>query len=156
MIRPAARADRAELLRMRQLLWPDSTAEEVHLLLERQDAAYAVLVAEAEAGRLNGFAEVGLRNYAEGCVTSPVGYVEGIWVDPDARRSAVGRALVRAAEAWAVERGCTEIASDCLIGNDASIAFHRAAGFEEVERIVCWRRTIGRGSGDDTMHPEAT
>lgn len=151
VIRSARPGDRAELLRMRLLLWPDSKGEEVVALLASPEAllaspeSYAVFVAEQEPRGLCGFAEVGLRGYAEGCTTSPVGYLEGIWVDPSARRSSVGRALVRAAEAWAVDRGCTEFASDCLIDNDASAAFHRALGFEEVERIICFRRSLGAG-----------
>ncbi len=149
MIRPVAPGDRSELLRMRMRLWPDSEPEEVDdLLAALEDGAtdYTVLVAERRAGKLRGFAEVGLRSSAEGCLSSPVGYLEGIWVDPDARRSAVGRALVRAGEAWAVARGCTEFASDCQLDNEATRAFHQAVGFAEVGRIVCYRRSLSAGA----------
>jgi aminoglycoside 6'-N-acetyltransferase I len=127
---------------MRRLLWSDSTAEEVSALVEGCSDGYAILVAQDPAGGLCGFAEVGLRGYAEGCDSSPVGYLEGIWVDPDLRRSDVGRALVRRAEEWAREKGCAEFASDALVENESSLAFHRALGFEEVERIVCFRRRL--------------
>lgn len=142
LIRPLRPADRDEMVRMRMLLWPDSTPEEVDELLARPHDAYAVLVAEGEGGRLCAFAEVGTRAYAEGCDTSPVAYLEGIWVDTRARRMGVGVGLVRQAEAWARRLGLTELASDADILNRPSLDFHAAAGFQEVERIVCFRKDI--------------
>jgi uncharacterized protein (TIGR02246 family) len=49
-----------------------------------------VLLAEDAAGIL-GFAEVSIRPYAEGCSTDRVGYLEGWFVRPEARRRGVGR-----------------------------------------------------------------
>lgn len=147
LIRPIRRTDRDEVVRMRMALWPDSTPEEVDALLERPHEAYTVLVAVRADGRLAAFAEVGTRAYAEGCDTSPVAYLEGIWVDRDARRSGVAVGLVRQAEAWARSRGLTEMASDAEIANRVSLQFHRAAGFQEVERIVCFRRDLRPGAG---------
>ena len=83
-----------------------------------------------------------LREYAEGCNSSPVGFVEGWYVDPEARRSGVGRRLVEAAEDWAREAGCTEMASDSLIDNDEGHRAHEAIGFTEVERLVCFRKSL--------------
>ena len=77
-----------------------------------------------------------------GCRTSPVGYLEGIYVDETHRRKGAARALVLAGEAWARRLGCTEFASDRALDNDESGAFHRAAGFDEVERIVCYRKDL--------------
>jgi aminoglycoside 6'-N-acetyltransferase I len=75
-------------------------------------------------------------------LSSPVGYLEGIFVVPEHRRSGVGEALVRAAEAWARERGCTEMASDRQLDNEPSGVFHEAVGYEEAERIVCYRKSL--------------
>ena len=134
----------AEVCRMRQALWPDSERHEVEGLLRRSDMEYLVLVAPRAPGALAGFAEVGLRDYAEGCSSSPVGYLEGIWVDPDVRRTGVATRLVSAGRDWARERGCTEFASDCALDNDVSYAFHRAAGFEEADRVICFRQSLDR------------
>ena len=60
----------------------------------------------------------------------------------EARGRGVGRALVAAAEAWARGRGCTEFASDALLDNATSAAAHKALGFEEVEQIRCFRKTL--------------
>lgn len=137
IIRPVRLADRDELLRMRQSLWPDPRASEVDDVLQSHTSERVVLVAERRLGTLCGFAEVGSRAYDEGCATSPVAYPEGIWVDPDARRGSVGRALVRDARAWARTHGFRELASDCDVDDDQSLAFHLALGFVEAQRIVC-------------------
>lgn len=140
-IRRLEPSDRGELLRLRQSLWPDSTAEEVDDLVRRIDDEPTVWVA-AERERLVAFAEVGQRTYAEGCDSSPVAYLEGIWVEARARRRGIALALVRHAEAAAREVGVSEFASDCALDNAESRAFHLAAGFMEVERIICFRRSI--------------
>ena len=127
---------------MRAALWPDSDADEIDAVLRLPTSEGIVLVGERDEGGLRGFAEIGLRKYADGCNTSPVAYLEGIWIDPDCRRSRVASDLFREAEAWARSLGLTEFASDCDIENHVSEAFHLATGFEEVERHICWRRDL--------------
>lgn len=141
-IRGLRPSDRDELVRMRQCLWPDSTASEADSACRRLDSGYAVFVAQRPNGRLCGFAEIGSRPFAEGCQSSPVAYLEGIWVDPDSRRRAAALSLVRHAEIWTCSQGFTELASDCDVINRASQAFHAAAGFAEVGRSVCFRRKL--------------
>jgi aminoglycoside 6'-N-acetyltransferase I len=108
----------------------------------------AVLVATAggSPSLVVGFAEVSRRAYAEGCETSPVGFLEGWYVVPERRRQGVGSALVAAAERWAMGLGCTEFASDALAENTGSAAAHRALGFEEVEVIRCFRKQLTPGT----------
>lgn len=102
-----------------------------------------MLVALADEGSGPvGFAEVGTRAYADGCESSPVGYLEGWYVDPAFRRRGIGRALVEASLAWARERGLREFASDALLENLDSQQAHMAVGFAEVERIVIFRRAL--------------
>lgn len=144
-IRARQPSDDPEWLRMRRALWPEGDAAthaaEMVEWVARPDAV--VLVAERAGGRgLAGFAEVATRPYADGCETSPVAYLEGWYVDPDARRHGVGRALVRAAEAWARERGLHELASDALLDNIISQQAHEALGFTEVERAVRYRKAL--------------
>lgn len=69
-------------------------------------------------------------------------YLEGWYVEPDVRRRGIGRALVRAAEDWGRTQGCTEFASDTEIENAASAAAHTALGFEEVDRVRCFRKRL--------------
>ena len=102
----------------------------------------AVLVADRGDGSLAGFVELGSRRYAEGCATTPVAYLEGWYVDPDVRRAGLGKRLLEAAEAWAKANGFSEIASDTELANDRSLKAHLALGFEEVERQICFRKSL--------------
>ena len=143
LVRPVEPRDAAEWLRMRTALWPGDHRTEINEYFRAGSSLLAVvLVAERSANALAGFAEIGLRPYAEGCDSSPVPFIEGWYVDDDARRQGIGRELIRAAEQWARDRGYREIASDVEIDNDVSIAAHAALGYEEVTRLVCFRRAL--------------
>lgn len=138
IVRTVQREDWQDWLRMRSALWPHSPQDDHHQEMEDylQSAKDVVFVAERQGGDLCGFLEAGMRRFADGCDTSPVGYIEGWYVDPDARRQGVGAQLVRAAEAWAIEQGCREMGSDALLENDASRYAHRALGYREAEVLV--------------------
>ena len=145
LIRPVETDDKLEWRRMRSSLWPDSPDDhlpEIDHFFENPSDKLATFVAENRRGEICGFIEAGMRPYAEGCQSSPVGYVEGLWVSPDYRKSGVGRALVAAAENWARGFGLSEMASDAEVGNRESQDAHRALGYEEAERIVCFRKEL--------------
>ena len=146
IVRPLEAGDLAAWQALRIALWPEEDAADLAIEaaghLGGRPVAAAVFVCEETSGRLVGMVEVDLRSHAEGCLSTPIPYVEGWYVLPDARTLGVGRALVEAVEAWARERAYTELASDALIENEASRAAHGALGFEEVERIVCFRKSL--------------
>jgi aminoglycoside 6'-N-acetyltransferase I len=150
-IRPVTEADGDEWARMRANLFADSDPGEIHDWFGATDEAgrrsvgVAVLVADRGDGNLAGFVEIGSRNYAEGCESTPVAYIEGWYVDPDVRREGLGRRLVQAAEAWAISRGFTEMASDTELHNDVSLKAHTALGYGEVERQICFKKSLGPG-----------
>jgi aminoglycoside 6'-N-acetyltransferase I len=123
---------------MRQGLWPEAPVEYLDFDLDDRiaDADYAVLVASNSEGKLVGFIEAGLRDYGEGCETSPVGYIEAWYVDEHIRGQKLGRELVHAAEEWARAKGCTEMASDTWLENETSIQAHLKLGYGEAERLV--------------------
>ncbi|MDH3416638.1 MAG: GNAT family N-acetyltransferase [Gammaproteobacteria bacterium] len=101
-----------------------------------------ILVDDRGDGLFAGFVEIGSRNFAEACETSPVAYLEGWHVDPDVRRAGLGTKLLEAAEAWALMHGFSEIASDTELRNDISLHAHLALGFEEVERQICFGQCL--------------
>ena len=149
-VRPATKADAEAWLAMRMALWPDANVEELRLEVARYVVAHGepllphrVFVAERD-GAIVGMLELSLRPYADGCDSSPVPFIEAWYVAEDARRGGVGGALVRAAEAWALENGYSEMASDALLDNDVSHWAHAAAGFEEVERAIRFRKELRR------------
>jgi aminoglycoside 6'-N-acetyltransferase I len=138
---------------MRTDLWPEQDHASLAADVDRYFASplravgampEAVFVAEMPGAEsdLVGFAEASRRAYAEGCETSPVGFLEGWYVAPGRRRHGVGRALVTACEAWARGLGCREFASDALADNRVSASAHAALGFEEVEVIRCFRKAL--------------
>ena len=100
------------------------------------------LVCEERSGGLVGFVEVSLRAYAEGCTSTPVGYVEGWYVTPAVRRRGVGRALMAAGERWARAQGCRELASHTELHTVESQRAHAALRFAETERLVCYRKPL--------------
>ena len=90
-----------------------------------------------------GFAQCGLRSdYVEGTESSPVGYLEGIFVKEQYRKQGYAKKLLAACEGWAKEQGCREFASDCELGNTGSFKFHMAMGFTEANRIICFTKRI--------------
>jgi aminoglycoside 6'-N-acetyltransferase I len=148
-IRRAELRDAASLVEMRCLLWPDGTTDEHRadaeaLLAGRPRTTLPLVVFVADADdKVVGFVEVGLRSHADGCdAAQPCGFVEGWFVDGDRRRRGVGKALIAAAEAWCIEQGCREIASDTWIDADVSQHAHRALGFEVVDRCVNFRKSL--------------
>ena len=143
-VRPIEPRDWPDWRRMSEALLPGEPPEEyepeMRALLKRDDAA--VFVAERADGSVCGYVEVGSRAYADGCRTSPVGYIEAWYVDPDVRRSGFGRALLEAADEWARGRGYSEMASDALLDNTVSYEAHIRSGFSEVERVVQFRKSL--------------
>jgi len=143
-IRLVTHTDKPEWLRMRQALWPDHTNEEFAVQSEEilKDPLQPVFVVERPGGKLGGFLEAGTRKYAEGCKTSPVGFIEGWYVDEDLREQGTGKALVKAAENWARSQGLTEMASDTWLDNEVSIQAHLKMGYEETERLVHFAKKL--------------
>ena len=78
----------------------------------------------------------------EGTETSPVGYLEGIYVRPLCRGQGIARLLVETCQQWAIQAGCREFASDCELTNEESRKFHLAVGFEEANRIICFTKKL--------------
>lgn len=137
-IRRATYEDRSAWVHMRQGLWPEAPLDYLSLDLDEilGDQDSAIFVASQDDGQLAAFIEASLRDYAEGCETSPVGYIEAWYVEPHARGQNLGRDLALTAEQWARERGCHEMASDTWLDNEASIAVHQRMGYYEVDRLV--------------------
>jgi aminoglycoside 6'-N-acetyltransferase I len=143
-VREIVESDRSDWLRLREALWPGSLSDhdaETRRYFEEPHQHVITFIAEAD-GRLVGFLELDHRKYAPGCESSPVPFIEGWYVDPDVRGRGIGRALVEAAEARARAEGHHEIASDAETDNADGIAAHLALGYGEVERVVCFRRSL--------------
>jgi len=142
-VRRLTESDRDGWREQRLLLWPghdpaDFDAEIRQALANPDTPAFGAY----DGALLAGFAEASIRPYGDGCETSPVAWLEGIFVVPAYRRKGVGRALVDAVAAWASTRGLAELGSDAAIYNTTSHLSHAHWGFEETERIVLFRRKL--------------
>jgi aminoglycoside 6'-N-acetyltransferase I len=137
---------RSSWLRLRRALWPDLPGEEhaVDMIeIVGEPRRYAAFLAFPPNGQCVAFAEAAIRHdYVNGCESTPVAFLEGIFVEPAHRRKGIARALCAAAEDWAVLQGCSELASDADIANTTSHMMHRALGFTETERVVFFRKSL--------------
>jgi aminoglycoside 6'-N-acetyltransferase I len=146
-IRSVTAADTHEWLRMRHALWPDDSPAQHRQDIdryfggERREPAEVLLALTANMTPV-GFAELSIRNIVDSCSTDRVAYLEGWYVVPEARRKGIGRALIQAAEEWAIRQGCTEFGSDAQIDNDVSHAAHLHSGFEETGRVRTFRKQL--------------
>ena len=142
-IRKAAPAEALTLARLACEMWggtPDERIDEFSSLTQSAEAACFL----AYAGNTPvGFAQCQLRHdYVEGCETSPVGFLEGIYVDPAYQHQGIARQLVASCEDWARSLGCTEFGSDCELDNTESLAFHLAIGFKEAGRTIWFNKKL--------------
>ena len=144
MIRKAQLNDAPMVAQLAAKVWTsaavDILIEEFNEFLVSEDSAtYLYIINNVPVG----FAQCQLRrDYVEGTKTSPVGYLEGVYVEPDYRKQGYGKVLVKACEDWAKGKGCTEFASDCELHNMDSLAFHLRSGFTEANRIICFTKKL--------------
>jgi aminoglycoside 6'-N-acetyltransferase I len=126
------------------MLWPDHTKEDLldnfeELIKDENAMLFLVYVKESPIG----FAQCQLRfDYVEGTESSPVGYLEGIYVIEEYRNQGIAKGLCFACEEWAREKGCTEFGSDVEIHNIESYNFHLKLGFKEANRVICFTKKI--------------
>lgn len=138
-------ADFEEWLNLALELWPDYDKAEMESALtgiheSPQETAYLLRNEEQTA---IGFINLSLRyDYVPGATQKPVAYVESIYVRAAYQRQALGKMLIQHAEAWAAEQRCSELASDVLLDNEVGQAFHKQVGFEEVDRVVNFIKTL--------------
>lgn len=80
--------------------------------------------------------------YVEGTSSTPVAYLEGIFVKENYRNKGIAKELVAECEKWAKEHNCVEIASDCELENEKSYNFHLKSGFREINKIICFTKKL--------------
>lgn len=116
--------------------------EEFREILVSKEAAVFL---KTEGEEAVGFAQCQLRHdYVEGTDTSPVGYLEGIFIKEGCRRKGYAKELLDECEKWAYGQGCTEFASDCELDNEDSFRFHMKMGFTEANRVICFTKKLCR------------
>ena len=125
-------------------MWTSHTVEELAegfaKVVNDPDSAVFIMT---DDNKTVGFAQCGLRHdYVEGTQSSPVGYLEGIFVEEPYRKQGCAKQLLARCEEWARGKGCSEFGSDCEINNEISRQFHLGAGFREANRIICFTKNL--------------
>ena len=144
MIKKVIEKETAILASLAIQMWGNHTLEELESdfaeVLKNNDAVcFIKYVDETPIG----FAQCQLRHdYVEGTHSSPVGYLEGVFVEAEYQHKGYAKELVHEYELWAKSKGCTEFASDCELDNTNSFNFHMAIGFEEANRVICFRKEL--------------
>lgn len=144
MIKRAELKDAPELAKVAVRLWDShelgSLQKEFEEMLSSDSAACFLKYVDGEP---IGFAQCQLRtDYVQGTATSPVGYLEGIYIDTEYRHQGFAGELLKACETWAKEMKCTEFASDCELQNIDSFGWHLASGFDEAGRSIHFRKVL--------------
>ncbi len=144
MIKRAGIEDAGDLANLAIQMWADNDPKDLEAefrkLAKNDEAACFIKYADDKP---IAFAECRLRrDYVEGTKSSPVGYLEGIFVSEGYRKKGYAAELLSECEKWAKAKGCSEFAGDCELDNTDSLRFHLAVGFEEANRIICFRKEL--------------
>jgi aminoglycoside 6'-N-acetyltransferase I len=136
-LRRVTQEDKSEWMRMRKGIWPEAPDEYLDFDMDEiliNDDYFVIFACDGD--KPIGLTEIQIRDYGEGCETSPVGNIEGWFVQEEYRGKGVVGVMMQAAENWVREKGCTEVASDTWLDNESSIRAHMKMGYTEVERLV--------------------
>ncbi len=144
MIKKAGYSDLEILAKLAVMIWQNHSVNELtNEFSEMMKNGKNAIFLKYEHDVPVGFAQSSLRyDYVEGTKTSPVGYLEGIFVKKSYRNKGYAKELLAECEAWAKENGCHEFASDCEINNIDSFHFHKAMNFSEANRIICFTKAL--------------
>jgi aminoglycoside 6'-N-acetyltransferase I len=126
-------------LAMALTLWTDAKPKEIRDIFKAglRSGKQTTYVCRNEQGEAIAFMNITIRrDYVEGSETSPVGYVEGIYVKAKYRKQGVAKHLITLAEKWSRAHGCKELGSDAYANNKASAKFHAKVGFEHAGLIA--------------------
>ncbi len=95
-----------------------------------------------ENNQVIGLVELSSRNIVDGCLSSPVAYLEGLYLRPEHRGKGLGKEVIRIIIKWCMVEGFSELATDTEITNKKAQRFYESMGFEEVDRVVEYRMKI--------------
>lgn len=143
IIQPATEKHLMSWLAMREKLWPpqqgDDFISEIH---EIMNSPKSIAFLAFDNDQPIAFAEISIRDYAEGCSTGRVGYLEGIFVEEGYRQRGIAQKLIQQGEVWCIAMGCQEMASDVEPGNSESLRMHTAAGFTALPPVIPFAKKL--------------
>ena len=135
---------RDDWLRLRQHVYTgvDTTFLEKEMASISSSKIFSCFVIEIKATGVIGFMELSLRNIVDGVIGGPVGYIEGLYVDPGYRGNGYGRCLIDRATEWFKSKNCQYIATDTELTNDAAQRYFEHLGFNKTWTVVQYLKAL--------------
>ncbi|RJQ70305.1 MAG: GNAT family N-acetyltransferase [Desulfobacteraceae bacterium] len=93
-----------------------------------------------------GLVELSLRNIVDGCLGSPIPYLEGLYLDEEERSKGRGSEVIEMIKRWCQSNGYSELATDVELTNIRAQKFYEKLGFEQVDRVVEYRLELKKTS----------
>ncbi len=94
---------------------------------------------ENDNNKILGMVELSSRNIVDGCLSSPVAYLEGLYLKKQHRGMGLGREAIEIIKNWCKKKGFTELGMDTEMKNVEAQKFFKAIGLHETYRIVQYR-----------------
>jgi aminoglycoside 6'-N-acetyltransferase I len=141
----ATEKDFSELVALGVLFWPKHTEGKIKKEFTRilSSGSEVSFICRDGDGNSIALMNASIRSdYVEGSNTSPVGYLEGVYVKEEYRKRGIAKDLLIGAEKWFASKGVSEIGSDAVIDNVISQKFHEKMGFQKGETIVHYLKNI--------------
>lgn len=144
MIITATITNLQEITKLALKLWPehdfDELEKEYQEIIQNENNAIFLCY---DNNKPIGFCQCGLRfDYVEGTSTSPVLYLEAIYIEEEYRKQGYAKKLINRCIELGKSKNIKEFASDCEINNIDSYLFHLKLGFIEANRIICFTKKI--------------
>ncbi|MGB0523827.1 MAG: aminoglycoside 6'-N-acetyltransferase [Flammeovirgaceae bacterium] len=132
------------LTKLMLALWPDCSLKEEYENCQRILTTVDETCFLAKEDEMYiAFIQLSVRKeYVEGANSSPVAFVEGIYVNEQFRKHGLGQQLIELGCGWGKSMGCNQIGSDAELDNQPSISFHKKSGFQEMNRVVCFLKDL--------------
>ena len=115
-VRPVTPADAFVWEQMRCAMWPDGCADHATEIASffagTLDEPAAVFIAENDDRTAIALLELSIRTDIPGLEGQRTGYVEGLYILPEARGGNIAARLLQESRLWARQQQCTAVASD--------------------------------------------
>jgi aminoglycoside 6'-N-acetyltransferase I len=130
-------------------LWSDYRSEIYPLISRDYDSreietihasdAWHCWLIESERRERIGLVEPSLRNVVDGCLGTPVPYLEGLYLVESERGRGPGTRVMEMLRYGCQEHGHSELATDAELPNVCAQRVYERLGFELVDRVVEYR-----------------
>lgn len=114
--------------------------KKIYKMINSFDNAYYCKLILLHNKKLVGFISIFEHDCDERKDLSP--WYATMYVKEEYRNKGYAKALLDMCEKWAKAQGCLEFASDCELENVTSLKFHLRMGFEETNRIICFKKRL--------------